>query len=173
MKQIKFNHLCYALAVIICIVFLKIVYDFTANVPYDDDFVMQHFLIKFVQTDGFWEKVKLLIGNGLHRFLFMHLVILTVYATLGGLNYSAYILVSCLLLIGLAVLLICTIKNKKYKGLGAIAVAAVLFNGQNMGNCLWPMSGIANIGVCFTAFLTIWVILQNKYKEITPPVNKY
>jgi hypothetical protein len=173
MNNIKFNHFCYAVAIVICVVFLKIVYDFTLNVPYDDDFVMQGFLLKFIHADGFWEKLQTLLATGLHRYLVMHLVILAVYATLGGLNYSVFTLVSCLLLIGLALLLVCTIKNKKYKGLGVVAIAAVLFNGQNMGNCLWPMSGIANIGVCFTALLTIWLTLQNKHKEITPPVNKY
>jgi hypothetical protein len=54
------------------------------------------------------------------------------------------------------------IRNKDMKSLGALLIALLLFNGQNLGNSIIAQFGLANTGFVFIAFLSIYLLLLNR-----------
>jgi hypothetical protein len=174
MKQITVNRAFWMAAVVFMCAYFGMVFKFTLNIPWEDDFpVLQSFLVDFVQADDFSEKFKLLIGGyGPHRLLLTRLIVLVVYAFCGKLNYICYIVFVNLFLIGIGVLIYSACKQKSLNGKTALLVAALLFNGQNLLNSTWSLSGLANIGIVFVAFLSMYLVTR-KETNFTPPVNIY
>jgi hypothetical protein len=129
----------------------------------DDDFVgLQNFLVRFIQADNIQEKLSLLLENGNgHRTLFMHINVLLVYVACGKLNYSIYIFIVNLFLLGTGVLLYKMMHNKNMNGLWMFLTVLLLFNGQNIGNSIVAQFGLANIGSVFITFLSIYLLLLN------------
>jgi hypothetical protein len=53
------------------------------------------------------------------------------------------------------------IRNKNMKGLWALLIVLLLFNGQNLGNSMIAQFGLGNIGSVFISFLSIYLLLEN------------
>ncbi|MDR1895269.1 MAG: hypothetical protein LBR10_00570 [Prevotellaceae bacterium] len=163
MKQTIINYPFWVLSAVFTAVYFIIVYRFTINIPTDDDFgALQRFLIEYLQAENIQEKAHLLLEEwGSHRLLFMRLIVLFVYILFGKLNYTIYIFIANLFLAGIAfVLYINIIRNKKTTALLLLLAVLLLFNGQNLTNSLWAMSGLANIGIVFIAFSSIHLLLK-------------
>ncbi|MDR2470418.1 MAG: hypothetical protein LBD27_08105, partial [Tannerella sp.] len=157
MKKIEAgNYLWIALSTICAAVYFYIVYRFSVNVPMDDDFpTLQNFLVRFVQSEDTGTKISLLFESGnMHRLLWMRLMVLLVYALCGTLNYSIYAFITSIFLLGTGVLLCWVIRKSTMKGVLMLIAFLLLFNGQNLGNSLFVMSGIANIGSVFITLLS-------------------
>jgi hypothetical protein len=145
------------------------VYRFSINIPQTDDFpAIQEFILKFNKAGGVCEKMSLLLEEyswSMHRLLFMRSVTLFVYILTGRINYTVYIFIANMLLVGLGALIYCSVfKNKDIKRLCLLITVLLLFNGQNLCNSIWAISGLANFGNCFTAFLSIYLLIAEKRK---------
>ena len=165
MKKIEINnYLWIALSAICATVYFYIVYRFSINIPMDDDFpALQNFLVRFVQAEDTGAKISLMFESGnMHRLLWMRLMVLLVYALCGTLNYSIYAFVTSLFLVGTGVLLCWVIRKSSMKGVLMLIAFLLLFNGQNLGNSLFVMSGIANIGSVFITLLSVYLLLLNR-----------
>jgi hypothetical protein len=161
MKQSTINYFFYGICAVFTITYFYLVYSFTINIPMNDDLLaIQNFLIKYIHAESIQEKITLLIEpHGIHRILLLRLTVLLIYALSGELNYSICIFICGLLLAGTGLLLCKTIHEKSIKGLCALLIVLLLYNGQNFMNSLWAMSGLANIGICFYCFLVMYLLL--------------
>jgi hypothetical protein len=161
MKRTSITYLFWILTAVFTAVYFFIVYRFSINIPMDDDFpALQNFLVQFIQAENFQDKISLFMAPGnMHRLIWMRFIVLSVYGVCGTLNYSVYIFITNLFLFGIGVLLYKAIHNKDMKGLWALLVVLLLFNGQNLGNSIFAMSGLANIGSVFITFLSIYLLL--------------
>ncbi|MDR2496357.1 MAG: hypothetical protein LBD21_04440 [Tannerellaceae bacterium] len=154
----------WALAALAAAAYLLIIARFGVNIPMDDDYhALQNFLLNFLKADGA-EKLRLMLEAGnMHRLVLMRLVVLGVYAVSGQLNYSAYIWLTSLFLLAIALLLYREGAGRsESKSLLAAIIFLLLFNGQNLGNNLWAMSGVANIGSVMLTLLSITLILSER-----------
>jgi hypothetical protein len=163
MKQTTINYFFWILSVIFVAAYFYIIYKFSVNIPMDDDFPsLQNFLVRFIQADNVQGKISLLLEDGSgHRTLFMHLIVLLVYAICGKLNYSIYIFIVNSFLFGTSVLLYKMMREKNMNGLWAFLIVLLLFNGQNIGNSIVAQFGLSNIGSIFITFLSIYLLLLN------------
>ncbi|MDR2498566.1 MAG: hypothetical protein LBD28_03910 [Tannerellaceae bacterium] len=158
------NCFLWTLAAIAAVVYLAIVIRFGVNIPMDDDYsALQNFLVYFLKGDS-GEKFRLMLEAGnMHRLVLMRLVVLGVYIACGQLNYSAYIIITSLFLLAIAFLLYyASSRRSSAKGLAISLIILLLFNGQNLGNNLWAMSGVANIGSVMLTLLSITLILSER-----------
>jgi hypothetical protein len=165
MKQTKINYFFMAAAAVFAAAYFFMVYKFMVNIPVDDDFpALQNFLVKYLQTDGFREKMSLIFADhneGVHRLLLARLVVLVVYALSGTLNYAVYTVVINLFLIATGIFIYTMIHDRRMKGLALFTVVLLLFNSQNMIQSAYVLSGLSHVGVIFSAFLTIYLLLFN------------
>jgi hypothetical protein len=162
MKQTTINYFFWILAAIFVALYFYIIYKFSINIPIDDDFAVQNFLMQFIQSDNLQEKISLLLedGNG-HRTLFLRLTVLLVYAACGKLNYSICLFIVNVLLFGTGVLVYKMMHNKNRNGLWAFLIVLLLFNGQNMGNSVVAQFGLSNLGSIFITLLSSYLLLIN------------
>jgi hypothetical protein len=136
----------------------------------DDSFLVQQgFLTKFISADNIEEKIFLLlegvgVGN-IHRLLFTRLIVLTVYILFGGLNYNVYAFIIVLFLLGIGILIYNAFRTENKKGLLVLLTVLLLFNGQILINFVETLCGLANIGIIFLAFLSIYVLLSNNRRS--------
>ena len=153
------------LAGILIVIYFTLVYNFTINIPMADDFgAIQDFLIKFKLSSSLKEKFCLLFSQyDLHRILFAKLIVLFVYAFSGGINYSAFIFIGNLLLLGLSFFMLQTVTNKKFTGIYILLFVLLFFNGQNFDTSTWAMPSIANVGVLFAATVSMYCMLNTKH----------
>lgn len=157
------NYIFGTLAVIAAVVYFYFVYRFTINVPIDDDFgAFYGFLVKFLHAEDIGTKISLFLeSSNMHRLVWLHVNILLVYVLSGQINCSIYVFLTGLFLLGTGLLLCKAIRGKEVKWMSVLVIVLLLFNGQNLGNSVWPMSGIANIGSVFITFLSIYLLLMN------------
>jgi hypothetical protein len=170
MKHLTANRALWMVAFLFTTVYFGMVFKSTLNIPWEDDFaVLQSFLVDFIQTDDLFGKFKLLTGGyGPHRLLLTRLVVLIIYAFSGKLSYTAYIVCVNLFMAGIGWVIWKAVRREKGNGMAGMIVATLLFSGQNLLNSTWAMSGLANVGVVFAAFLTMWLVMGNKI-NFTPP----
>jgi hypothetical protein len=169
MKQKTINYVFWALSAVTIIIYFYLVYRFTINIPEEDDFpAIQEFILKFNKSGDVFGKLSLLLeehSSSMHRLLFMRIIILFVYILTGRINYTVCIFIANILLVGLGALIYCSVfRNKDIKRLCLLIIALLLFNGQNLSNSVWAMSGLANFGNCFIAFLSIYLLIAEKRK---------
>lgn len=172
MKSMILNRLFYIISAVFAGIYFFTVYTFSVNIPMDDSFLtLQNFLVKFIQADNIGEKISLLlegigVGN-IHRILFTRLIVLTIYIIFGKLNYSIYVFIIAVFLLGLGMLIYNAIRSENIKGLLVLLIVFLLFNGQIFFNFVEPLCGLANIGIIFLAFLSIFVLSLNNWKYFT------
>jgi hypothetical protein len=135
----------------------------------DDDFLLtQNFLVKFINAEHSGERISLLLEGaglgGIHRLLFVRLIVLVVYIAIGGLNYNIYVFIIALLLLGLGILTYNMIQDKNTKGLQTLLIILLLFNAQVLINFVESLCGLANIGIVLLAFITMFLLLLNSWK---------
>jgi hypothetical protein len=170
MKQINItrkptSYLLYVASALFAAVYFFIVYKFTVNIPISDDFpALQDFLVQYLQAENGGEKLSLLlesIGIGkVHRILLPRLMVLLVYLLTGKLNYTIYLFVVILFTSGIAIMIFKMINDKRMKPLAMLLTVTLLLNGQNFINYMLVFAGIANIGICFFAFLSMYLLLS-------------
>jgi hypothetical protein len=157
------NYIFGALAVIAMVIYFYIVYRFSANIPIDDDFgAFYGFFVRFLHAEDIRTKMSILFESGnMHRLIWLRLNILLVYILSGKINCSVYVFLTSLFLLGTSCLLCKGIRGKDVRWISILVIALLLFNGQNFGNNVFPMSGIANIGSIFITLLSIYLLLMN------------
>ncbi len=156
----------YILAGIFAIIYFTFVWLFADNIPYWDDYVAeQNFLVKYLQSSTLSEKVSLSIEqHNEHRLLFTRLVTLVVYFFTGKLNYLFYICLSNIMLFSIGILIYRMVKENMKKAISAFLITLLLCNGQHLETSLWAMSGLANIGILFLAFVSLYCMISENQK---------
>ena len=154
----------YALAAVVAVAYFALVGHFADNIPFWDDYLAeQNFLVRFLQSPALSQKLHLLIEqHNEHRLLFTRLTTLIVYLFTGKLNYVMYITLANAMLIGTGILMFTTVKDDTKKAFGTFLIALLLCNGQHLETSVWAMSGLANIGTLFLAFMSLYYVLRRE-----------
>ena len=154
----------YALAAVVAVAYFALVGHFADNIPFWDDYLAeQNFLVRFLQSPDFSERLRMLIEqHNEHRLLFTRLTTLAVYLFTGKLNYAVYIILANAMLIGTGLLMYKTINDDRKKAFGAFLIALLLCNGQHLETSVWAMSGLANIGTLFLAIASLYCVLRRE-----------
>ncbi|MDR2692313.1 MAG: hypothetical protein LBB73_08520, partial [Dysgonamonadaceae bacterium] len=96
MKQTTVNYIFWTLAAVFTVAYFFMVYQFSVNIPMDDDLGVLGNLVRFVQAENknIHEKISIMLENGNgHRTLFLYTTVWLVYVICGNLNFSVCIFI--------------------------------------------------------------------------------
>lgn len=150
---------CFSAGIIIAIYFVIVCF-LAKNIPYFDDYgALLKDTLDFFMNESFIDKLKVLFsGSGEHRLFFTHMIPVIIVFLVGKVNLLLVLFVVFLLSLSMYLLLL-NFCNKDCRPYFYLPVSLLLFGGSNLETFIWPMSGLANIGINLLALLSIYLIL--------------
>ena len=135
---------------------------------YDDYDVILKFLINWVQSEGFVQKIKLLFNqHNEHRVVFLRLTTLLNYYLEGKVNFKHLIIFGNL---GLLLIFIILAKKqvsekKQNSALMIASIASLLFQFASWDNAFWAMASLQNFWIHTWAILLFYLFFSDfKYR---------
>jgi hypothetical protein len=161
-NAIRFAMFYYILCALFVTVYFVIVFQNTYNIPrYDDFVVFFKFIGDYIDSSSFGEKWELIFSqHGEHRKLLTRLLALLDYWITGKISLSAMIAIGNVFLLGIGSMFILFIKKNADKGLIALAMILLIFNGQVFDTSTWAMGSLQDIGISFFAMLSIYLSIN-------------
>lgn len=153
--------LYWCLASLFLVLYYALISINTINIPECDDQGLVSFLTRYLKG-SFGDKIELLFMHGEHRLLFAKLVVLLSYGLTGRLNFSAFIIIANLMLIGMGALIVSFLKKREYIALFVLIIILLVFNGQNAETSVYSLAGLGNIAAMFFMVLSISLVIANR-----------
>src|SRR6201994_3400836 len=151
----------YLLIFLPAIPFYNLVFRTAQNIPIMDDYdAVLGFLIQF-KSAGFWDKITLLLSqHNEHRILYSRIVYVLYYWICGEIDFRNLIVIGDLQLIPIGAIAIYFIKKHISKGWEMLSIiwTLCLFNLDTYENATIAMYSMANYGLIFLFFLTLFVL---------------
>lgn len=156
------SFLTFCLILFPIIIFWLIFNKYAVNILHWDDFAVRNSVAKFLQTDSFLEKNKILFSqHNEHRIFTTRLSALIIYLIKGTLNVKSLMFLGFCSLIGISVLFYKILKKYNLNIIYLAPITFLIFNNSLYENTFWGMASIQNFGVVFLAFLCFyWLIFS-------------
>jgi hypothetical protein len=162
-KRALLNYLTYLLICAPVLVYILIVYNYAANIPYQDDYDgVLKFLSSF-KTASFTDKIGLLFSQHCeHRLLFGRMIVALHYITFGDINFRHLILFNISLIVAILLLGIHFIKKFLPNDwqIPVIILSWGLFDLNNFENADTALAGLFNYAVILFFLLCIYLYSQ-------------
>lgn len=161
-----------AIAAIVFIVgaYFFIVYHYSVNIPFWDDYTHLNVITRMVISDSITEKLQLLVSfHNEHRIVFARLVTLAALVLEGNLNFVTLIMLGNLSLLGIGVLLFSVFyKNKaqdyRRRVIYFLPVVLLLFNLSYYEASIWAVAALSSLPVIFLSFLCILTLSRSEHR---------
>lgn len=146
----------YALIGLPIIFFFYIIFSYTDNVPFKDDYSLLESIYNMEYSTSFseWNKAFFKQVNQ-HRFGFERSIMWLIYKLLGNENIKAQIIIGNSFLLGILYLLLKIFKNFKLSIIYFTPIPLLIFNLTYFENATWGIAAIQNTPIIFFAFLTV------------------
>lgn len=144
--------------------FYYIVFSYTDNIPFKDDYTLLESIYKMEFSSNFSELSKSFFKQvNQHRFGFERSVMWLIYKVSGNENIKAQIVIGNSFLLGILYLFIKIFKNLKLTYAYFTPIPLILFNLTYFENATWGIAAIQNTPIIFFALLTAhFLSLKNK-----------
>lgn len=147
------------------IVYLIIVYKFSDNIPFWDDYdAILGYLTFYVQED-FPGKVSMLFqSHNEHRIFLVRVITISYYYLFGEINFIPLIYIGNTFYVGVFVLVYKVFKNDlKINLIYFIPIPIILFQTQYFTNSVWAMASLQNFGILFVSLLSLYLLHKEKF----------
>lgn len=152
-----------AILVIPIVYFYAIIFSYTNNIPYKDDYVLLESVFKMDTANSFADFLKSFLQQvNQHRFGFERTVMWLIYKISGNENIKVQIIIGNLFLLGILYLLYNQFKNLKLSLAYFTPIPLILFNLTYFENAMWGIAAIQNTPIIFFALLTVHFLVNPK-----------
>jgi hypothetical protein len=152
----------YALIGLPIIFFFYIIFSYTDNVPFKDDYSLLESIynMEFATSFSEWNKAFFKQVNQ-HRFGFERSIMWLIYKLLGTENIKVQIIIGNSFLLGILYLLLKIFKNFNLSIIYFTPLPLLIFNLTYFENATWGIAAIQNTPIIFFAFLTVHFLSLN------------
>ncbi len=157
---------CWIVLLIVPVLFFYfIIFSYTDNIPFKDDYSLLESIYQMKYSDSFseWSKAFFRQVNQ-HRFGFERGVMWIIYKIFGYENIKAQIILGNSFLVGILYFLYKIFKNLNLPLAYFTPLPLLLFNLTYFENATWGIAAIQNTPIIFFAILTVhYLVIQHKY----------
>lgn len=165
-----FYFLAIAATVFVIGAYFFIVYHYSVNIPFWDDYTHLKVITRIVSSDSIIEELKLFFSfHNEHRIAFARLVTLAALALSNDLNFVTLIILGNLSLLGTGALLFSIFdKNSsqdfRRRVIYFFPVVLLLFNLSYFEASIWAVAALSSLVVIFLSFLCVFVLSRFAYR---------
>lgn len=144
-----------------------IVYYYSVNIPFWDDYTHLNVIAEFINSDSLLEQIKLLFSlHNEHRLVFARLITLAELMLSGEVNFITLIMLGNLSLLGIAVLLFLTFDKAhrqafKWRTIYFLPAVLLIFNLSYFEASIWALAAVSSLVVIFLSFLCIFILIRS------------
>lgn len=170
-KSILFFYFLTIAAIVFVIgAYFFIVYHYSVNIPFWDDYTHLDVITSIVSSDSITEKFKLFFSfHNEHRIALARLVTLAALALSNDLNFVTLIILGNLSLLGtgaLSFLIFDKNSNQDFKRRVTyfFPVVLLLFNLSYFEASIWAVAALSSLAVIFLSFLCVFILSRFAYR---------
>ncbi len=157
---IIFTPIAVALPVLLYFVILQ---KYAANIPLFDDHALKAFLVNYLKTDTFSQKLtEIFRQHNEHRIALTRVVTLLSYWFKGVIDYRFLMLVGNIFLVGILVIFWKNFRKTNLPSYFFLPVPFLLFHLQHSENTFWGMAAVQNFGIVFWLLLVFYLLNSTK-----------
>jgi hypothetical protein len=160
-----FSYLLVATPVILFFYFFAIN---IVDVPINDDFALLDFINKYLESNNFSEKIKLLFAqHNEHRIFYDRMFTLLSYKLIGTVNFTFLATIGNLSLIVICLIFYKIFNNLKRNVIYFVPVTVLLFSLSSWENITFPMATLSNFSVLLFIISSIFFLTKNEITKKT------
>jgi hypothetical protein len=157
---IIFTPIAVALPILLYFVLLQ---KYAVNIPLFDDHALKAFLVNYLKTDTFLQKLtEIFRQHNEHRIALTRVVTLLSYWSKGVIDYRFLMLFGNIFLIGILVIFWKIFKKINLPSYFFLPVPFLLFHLQHSENTFWGMAAVQNFGIVFWLLLVFYFLNSTK-----------
>lgn len=136
---------------------------YAVNIPLFDDHALKAFLVNYLDTDTFSQKItEIFKQHNEHRIALTRVVTLFSYWSKGVIDYRFLMLVGNTFLVGILVIFWKIFRKTQIQSYFFLPIPFLLFQLQHSENTFWGMAAVQNFGIVFWLLVVFYFLNSTK-----------